>query len=157
MGHYLIACGTKDYTHYHNLPSVENDLHRVVELFTRRFPYTRILEDKLNINPTREDITKEFTNWLKEHPDEDNIVVFYYSGHGEARRNPNEHYLALKATDPDTFRDSALPTKSLAHPLENNDRKISQILYIIDTCFAQAGSVNITHFVELCLFAQADL
>ena len=148
MGHYLIACGTKDYTHYHNLPSVENDLHRVVELFTKSFGYKRILEDKLNINPAKEDITEEFVKWLKECPDEDNIVVFYYSGHGEAFRNPNDHYLVLKDTHPDTFRDTALPTKSLAHPLENNERKISQILYIVDTCFAQAGSVNITHFVE---------
>ena len=148
MGYYLIACGTKDYAHYDNLPSVEEDLDRVVKLFTKSFGYRRILEDKLNINPTREDIAKEFTNWLKNHPDEDNIVVFYYSGHGEACRNTNDHYLVLKNTHPDTFRDTALPTKNLAHPLENNEKKISQILYIIDTCFAQTGSGNITHFVE---------
>jgi hypothetical protein len=148
MGYYLIACGTKDYDHYNNLPSVQDDLDRVVELFTKSFGYKRILEDKLNINPTREDIAKEFTNWLKEHPDEDSIVVFYYSGHGEACINTNDHYLVLKDTHPDTFRDTALPTKNLAHPLENNEKKISQILYIIDTCFAQAGSVELTRFIE---------
>jgi len=151
--YYLIACGTKDYDYkdyYPDLPSVENDLHRVDELFTRRFGYERILKDKLNINPTKQDITKEFANWLKERPDEDSIVVFYYSGHGEARidTNGNEHYLMFKDTHPDTFRDSALPTKSLAHPLENDERKISQILYIIDTCNAQAGSIGITNFAE---------
>ena len=92
--YYLIACGTKDYDnkdYYPDLPSVEDDLDRVVELFTKSFGYKRILEDKLNINPTKEDITQEFANWLKECSDEDSIVIFYYSGHGKAFRDTNDH------------------------------------------------------------------
>jgi len=50
--YYLIACGTKDYNAFEQLPSVETDLERVIDLFTRDFGYQRVLTD-LDINPKK--------------------------------------------------------------------------------------------------------
>ncbi|MCA2702766.1 MAG: caspase family protein [Microcystis sp. M179S2] len=145
--YYLIACGTKDYKNLdpdEQLPSVETDLERVIDLFTRDFGYQRVLTD-LDINPKKDEITLKFAQWLQQNRRETDIVIFYYSGHGEYILG-DRHYLLLEDTDPNLIGQTALSTEDLVRPLNNDGVRIAQILYIIDTCYSQMGAVDVTKF-----------
>ncbi|MCA2555026.1 MAG: caspase family protein [Microcystis sp. M04BS1] len=142
--YYLIACGTKDYNAFEQLPSVETDLELVVDLFTRDFGYQRVLTD-LDINPKKDEIPLKFAQWLQENCRETDIVIFYYSGHGEYIQG-DRHYLLVEDTDPNLIGQTALSTEDLVRPLNNDGVRIAQILYIIDTCYSQMGAVEVTQF-----------
>jgi hypothetical protein len=146
--YYLIACGTKDYNAFEQLPSVETDLELVNSLFTSGFGYQRVLPS-LHLNPTTNDLKKLFPNWLRdrERHGTKNILIFYYSGHGEYCQG-DKHYLILEDTNSDDIPSTALPTQDLVLPLNNKQVKISQILYIIDTCYSQSGAGDIIKFVS---------
>ncbi|MFM7474592.1 MAG: caspase family protein [Microcystis aeruginosa] len=149
--YYLIACGTKDYKNLDpdkQLPSVETDLELVNNLFTSGFGYERVLPS-LHLNPTTDDLKKLFPNWLrdKERHGTKNILIFYYSGHGEYCQGDG-HYLILEDTNSDDIPSTALPTQDLVRPIKNKQVTISQVLYIIDTCYSQSGAGDIIKFVS---------
>ncbi|AUB42332.1 putative protein, containings caspase domain [Nostoc flagelliforme CCNUN1] len=148
--YYLIACGTSEYKNFDDdkqLASVETDLERVVNLFTHNFGYERVLVG-LDINPNMPDITLKFADWLQnEERCETDCVIFYYSGHGEYLQG-DRHYLLMGNTDPNKIAQTALPTEDLVRPLKNQRVKISQILYIIDTCYSQSGAGDIANIAS---------
>lgn len=146
--YYLIACGTKDYNAFEQLPSVETDLELVNSLFTSGFGYERVLPS-LHLNPTTNDLKKLFPDWLRdrERHGTKNILIFYYSGHGEYCQG-DRHYLILEDTNSDDIPSTALPTQDLVLPIKNNQVTISQVLYIIDTCYSQSGAGDIIKFVS---------
>ncbi|MBW4585226.1 caspase family protein [Aetokthonos hydrillicola Thurmond2011] len=147
-GYYLIACGTSRYNNLDDnqqLPCVETELTRVVNLFTEHFGYKQVLTE-LQVNPKKDELTRKFADWLQ-HDERQNkdTVIFYYSGHGEYYKN-DRHYLLLEDTDPNKVPQTSLPTEDLVRPLNNEGVKISQILYIIDTCYSGVGTGDITKF-----------
>jgi hypothetical protein len=148
--YYLIACGTKDYPNlgeYEALESVETDIERVVKVLSR-FGYKRVLEDSLGLNPSRDSLTTKFAEWLlDENLTETDRVIFYYSGHGESI-DGDQHYLLLRDTKENVLAQTSLPTNELVKPLINKGVKISQILYIIDTCYAGQGVAEISKFAS---------
>ncbi len=146
--YYLIACGTKDYNAFEQLPSVETDLELVNSLFTSGFGYERVLPS-LHLNPTTNDLKKLFPDWLRdrERHGTKNILIFYYSGHGEYCQGDG-HYLILEDTNSDDIPSTALPTQDLVRPIKNKQVTISQVLYIIDTCYSQSGAGDIIKFVS---------
>ncbi len=148
--YYLIACGTSNYKNLDDneqLASVETDLKRVVNLFTHNFGYEQVLSE-LQLNPKAQDLKEQFADWLlDEQRCETDIVIFYYSGHGEYLQG-DRHYLLLEDTDPKKIGQTSLPTEDLVRPLKNEGVKIAQILYIIDTCFSQSGAGDITEFAS---------
>ena len=144
--YYLIACGTSDYDNYEQLDYVRKDIERITKLFTEKFGYKRILPS-LDINPNKQQFNgyqkDSFADWLKKEERQDSdIVVFYYSGHGLNIKG-DRHYLALKETYPDEEYETALPTEDLIRPLKSKKAKISQILFIIDTCHSQGGASDL--------------
>ena len=146
--YYLIACGTSNYKNsddYNELASVKTDITRIIDLFTKNFGYTQVLTN-LQLNPKAEDLTKQFTDWLQnEERCETDIVIFYYSGHGDHHKQ-DKHYLVMEDTDPKKIPQTSLLTENLVRPLNNEGVKISQILYIIDTCYSQSGAGDIAQF-----------
>ena len=149
--YYLIACGTSDYDNYEQLDHVREDIDRITTLFTEKFGYKKVLPS-LDINPSREDFIgnnqDSFTDWLeKEERQESDIVVFYYSGHGLNIKG-DRHYLALKETQPDKEWQTALATEDLVRPLKNKKVKISQILFMIDTCHSQGGAAELVNLAS---------
>ena len=150
ISYYLIACGTSDYKNsdvFSKLESVKTDIERVVDLFTNNFGYKRVLPS-LDINPKGGDITNQFADWLQDEDRcETDCVIFYYSGHGEYVQG-HKHYLILEDTDSNKIPQTALATEELVLPLNNDGVKISQILFIIDTCFSQGGAGDITKFAS---------
>ena len=148
--YYLIACGTRNYNDSDNFGILENvptEIDTVVDLLTSQFGYQRVLPD-LDLNPRGDEIKQQFANWLlDEERCETDCVIFYYSGHGEYITGHN-HYLILENTDSRTIPQTALATEELVLPLNNDGVKISQILFMIDTCFSQGGAGDITQFTS---------
>lgn len=149
--YYLIACGTSKYDNYEQLDYVREDIERMTKLFTKKFGYERVLPS-LDINPDKQKFTDyqadSLANWLeKEERKETDIVVFYYSGHGLNIKG-DRHYLALEKTEPDKEWQTALATEDLIRPLKSKKAKISQILFIIDTCHSQGGASELVHLAS---------
>ncbi|MEB3357610.1 MAG: caspase family protein [Synechococcales bacterium] len=148
--YYLIACGTKDYPNfksYSTLESVEADLQRVATVLSK-FGYQRVLQNDLSLNPTREALTVAFAEWLlsKDLSAHDR-VIFYYSGHGHTIEG-DRHYLLLHSTREHILAQTSLATDELVRPLINEGVNVSQILYIIDTCYAGQGVADISGFAS---------
>ena len=144
--YYLIVCGTSDYDNYEQLDHVKEDIEQITKLFTKRFGYERVLPS-LDINPNKAKFidyqADSFADWLeKEERQETDIVIFYYSGHGLNVKG-DRHYLALQKTEPDKEWQTALATEDLVRPLKSKKVKISQILFIIDTCHSQGGASDV--------------
>src|SRR5438034_4767781 len=99
---FLIATGTSDYEHLPEearLPSVEEDLARIRKLFCEALQYENALPH-LRINPKREVFRKALGQWiLKKDRSESDVVVIYYSGHGDIEQD--RHYLLTADSDPD--------------------------------------------------------
>jgi hypothetical protein len=148
--YYLIACGTKDYDYLgesEQLPSVENDIEKIVEVLGK-FGYKRVLDDVLHLNPTLEALRTAFARWLLEKDlTEHDLIIFYYSGHGEYI-DGDRHYLILKETEEKLVRETSFPTDGLVGPLLKPEIKVSKILYIIDTCYSGQGISDISKFTS---------
>ncbi|NES45225.1 caspase family protein [Moorena sp. SIO2C4] len=144
--YYLIACGTSNYNDHDvdNLDSVPTDLQRVVDLFTQQFGYEEALTN-LRLNPKKDELIKEFSNWLQQERCESDRVIFYYSGHGEYCQG-DRHYLLMEDTILNQLPQTSLPTEELVRPLNNEGVKIKQILYIIDTCYSGVGISDVSKF-----------
>ncbi len=54
----------------------------------------------------------------------------------------------MEDTNSDDIPSTALPTQDLVLPIKNNQVTISQVLYIIDTCYSQSGVGDIIKFVS---------
>ncbi|NER78064.1 MAG: caspase family protein [Leptolyngbya sp. SIO1D8] len=148
--YYLIACGTKEYPHlgdYEALESVEDDIERVVNALSK-CGYERVLQSSLNLNPSRDALILNFTEWLQSEDRADtDRVIFYYSGHGHSIEG-DRHYLLLQDTKETMLAQTSLPTEELIRPLNNEGIKVNQILYIIDTCYAGQGVAEINRFAS---------
>lgn len=145
--YYLIACGTSESGYpndYPPLAEVPNDLSRITDILSS-FGYIRVLEC-LSLNPSASSIKQEFARWLisGECTAED-CIVFYYSGHGEFLEG-DRHCLILQETDPDIVGQTSLPVDELIRPLQNPGAALSQILFIIDTCYSGEGAGDIIQY-----------
>lgn len=148
--YYLIACGTKDYhpqSGYSALPSVKDDLERVVKVL-EKFGYEHALADVLSLNPSLNDLTEKFADWLlSEKLTVNDRVIFYYSGHG-CNVDGDGHYLLLSDAKQPAWMQNSLETSELVKPLIYKEVQLTQILYIIDTCHAGQGIADINGFAS---------
>lgn len=138
---YFIAIGTADYDHLPHdaqLPSVRDDLARMVQLFINELGYKQALND-LYLNPEHEQLRKGLSRWMRDKTrTAEDIVVIYYAGHGEIEGD--RHYLCTRDSEQGYLLDSALPSEDLARMLIESP--IQQLLVILDTCHAGAGIGN---------------
>jgi Caspase domain len=149
---YLIAAGTATYKHLGSLPSVTDDITRVVDCFTG-LGYTRVLPE-LGEDPDVDDLRRCLGDWLSgEERRPSDLLILYYSGHGERVEN-DTHYLAARNTrysGPMILPHTAFPDEELASSLRVSP--IQHALIILDTCFAGEG---ITAFSGRALKALSD-
>src|SRR4051812_17951439 len=106
---FLIAAGTSDYKHLPKdaqLPSVRQDLARIRKLFCETLNYEDALPD-LKINPRKEPFREALRDWIRQKDRrESDIVVIYYSGHGDIEQD--RHYLLTSDSKPDDLLDTAI-------------------------------------------------
>lgn len=137
---FLIAIGASRYVDGEELPSVPDDIRRMVELFTS-LRYQVVLPE-LQQDPEVETVRRRLSSWLADEPlSGSDLVVIYYSGHGLTQAGA--HYLLLadsRETDP-VF--SALSTADLAKWLGNPAVELRHLLVILDTCSAGQGALDI--------------
>ena len=135
---YLIAAGTSKYKNMpedRQLPSVKDDLRRIVKLFQGEFGYERVLAG-LGDNPPNDYFRTQLSDWLKDRERTDSdIIVLYYSGHGAPEGG--EHYLLMTNSDERNFAGTAFPTAEIGKMLRNTP--IRQMMVILDTCHAAMG------------------
>ena len=112
---FLIAAGTASYDHLEGdqLPSLKDDLDRIVKLFTGDLGYERVLPG-LGDNPTSDELCHRLSEWLTERDPSDRIV-FYYSGHGVVEGR--DHYLLTKDSRVADLVGTAFPTALLGQKL----------------------------------------
>jgi uncharacterized caspase-like protein len=131
---FLIAAGTARYDYLPKkaqLPAVEDDLRLIVEIFTRKLGYKRVLHD-LGNNPTTEQLRTRLEGWLTHSGRRaSDVVVFYYSGHGMTV-GQRKHYLLTSNSRERNPVSTAFPTESLVEMLDGTD--IQQLLILLDTC-----------------------
>jgi hypothetical protein len=135
---YLIAAGVSRYNRLRwssDLPSVKDDLTRIVELFVGRFGYRRELPE-LGEDPTSAQLRDSLSCWFTS-PDRqaDDILVVYYSGHGSSVEG--RHYLLASDSKEENLEGTALPADYLALMLPQS--RIRQVLVLLDTCYAGHG------------------
>ena len=134
---FLIAAGTARYKHLPDdaqLPSVSEDIRLIVDLFTKKLGYERVLPE-LGKNPTSNALRLKLSTWLR-HPDRraSDVIVFYYSGHGDVSR---KHYLLTSDSQETNLIGTALPTEALAEMLDGSP--CQEVLVILDTCYSGQG------------------
>src|SRR5437868_656094 len=83
---FLIAAGTARYRFLpedEQLPSIDEALRLVIDLFTGKLGYERVIPG-LGDSPTVEELRAGLSDWLTdEQRRASDLVVIYYTGHGE--------------------------------------------------------------------------
>jgi hypothetical protein len=135
---FLIAAGT---AHYEFLPmeeqlsGVDDAVRLVVELFTGKLGYEQVLPHPGD-SPPVDQLRTELTDWLTaEDRRADDLVVIYYSGHGETW--DDDHYLLAANSRRQNLAGTALASGDLARTLTQT--RVQQILLVLDTCYAGRG------------------
>lgn len=132
----FIAAGTVQYPHLGAsmaLPSVATDLKRITDYFQSQ-GCIRALPD-LGCDPDLADIRDQLPVWMQGEVTKDDIVAFYYSGHGCF----DDRYYLLASNSQDGLLDTtAIPIEELARWLVKNSTA-RQIIIIIDACYAGRG------------------
>lgn len=140
----LIAAGTGNFEHPENpnLPGVQSELQRITTIFTA-LGY-RSLQTK--IDPNHAELETIFSDAsLKSQPED--IVIAYYTSHGCQDPGDLRYYLFTKDSDPNRLHATALAAEDLARALVTKT-KASQVLLILDSCYAGQGAVDVTKVVS---------
>ncbi|MFM0400139.1 caspase family protein [Paraburkholderia aspalathi] len=142
---FFIVAGTEEYLHLGEsmgLPSVASDLERVGRYFASH-GCERALP-ALDLNPELTDIRDQVPEWVQQNVKEDDIVAFYYSGHGTS---DSRYYLPLRESKEGLFSTTAIPIQELTHWLIDGCAA-RQIVIIIDACYAGVGTSEIARIAE---------
>lgn len=147
---FLITVGVAEYDRLpaeDQLPSVPHEIRTIVELFGTDLGYSRVLQD-LAASPPAESIRARLSTWLTESERHaDDLVVIYWSGHGETG-NDGRHYL-LASNFEGNYAAQALCTEDLGHILAASP--VRNMLVMLDTCYSGQGLVDLSgmrHAIE---------
>ncbi|MFI6234748.1 AAA family ATPase [Micromonospora sp. NPDC050784] len=139
---FFIGCGTSAYSPesgFEDRPELVDEIRRMSDLFTRYLPYEPV--PGFGPNLSRDELTGQLSRFLTaadRHPDD--IVVFYYTGHGET--DGGDLILPFPGTTSDLSR-----TGVWASELTNwliRGTVVQRFLVILDTCFAAAATRDLS-------------
>ena len=133
----LVAVGTAHFAKLDDsdLKQVPAELERIGTAFTA-LGYERL---QGVTDPDRDTLRKLFADVNKQCVAGD-IVVAYYTGHGV--RDQERFYLLTNDSDLNDLDETALPAEDLARALTKGS-KASQVLVILDACYAGAGAAEL--------------
>lgn len=135
---YVIAAGTRHYTHLPELPEAHADVQRVADLFTS-MGYERALAE-VSYDPRADDFEDALADWCAgaELTAQDTVVL-YYAGHGDLPDAGN--YRLACAGTVETRPRSWLAPHNLEAALGASP--VRNVLYVIDACNAAAVAGDI--------------
>ncbi|NEB34926.1 hypothetical protein G3I62_38635 [Streptomyces sp. SID14446] len=152
---YLIAAGTAMYQEGSGLPVLElalQDVERVVAFFTSpNMGYTRVLTN-VSTDPVAAEFEDALSEWCASGGlTHDDVVVVYYAGHGD-RPTPGGPYRLACADSLDGRPRSWLSPQNMAEILAASP--VRNVLFIIDSCHAAVGSVEIQSVTDSIVSAR---
>ncbi|MET9542581.1 caspase family protein, partial [Streptomyces sp. NPDC006553] len=141
---YVLAFGAAQYAHDElpALPRVADDLPRVLgSLAGLGYEPVPVFPSDGSLDPPDpQDVLRPLLRWIPEGFEDDDALLVYYSGHGQA--DGQEHFLMCTESDPGSaeVRITAVSTRQL---VELPARKgVRRILLVIDACYAGRGAVD---------------
>lgn len=152
---YLIAAGTAMYQEGSGLPDLDlalQDVAKVAAFFTSPIMgYTRVLT-KVSTNPVAAEFEDALSEWCSGGGlTHDDVVVVYYAGHGD-RPTPGGPYRLACADSRDGRPRSWLSPHNIAEILAASP--VRNVLFIIDSCYAAVGSVEIQSVTDSIVSAR---
>ena len=136
---FLIAAASSCYEYqddFENRKEVADNVERLASGFVK-LGYERALAD-VSRNPTADDFLRALRAWVQAADRcEDDLIVFYYCGHGEEQAS--QYYLATRDSRRDDLDNSALESGRLTNTLLKG-LKAGQVLMILDACYAGEGA-----------------
>ncbi|GAA4926206.1 caspase family protein [Streptomyces coeruleoprunus] len=136
----LIVAGTRFYHHYPELAGVPRELDKVTAVF-ERLGFVR--EARLD-DPTSRELETWLTDWAYGDDHGDDVVVFYYTGHGHDASRDGEgddrHYLLCRDTNLLEPLRAARPTAEITRALLHS--RARSVMLIIDACYAGQGGFD---------------
>ena len=122
-----------------DLPFCATDCNELKKVFNNHLG----IDDK-NINLVGNDIDQEVSKadilknviQLRRKAEPDDIIIFYFSGHGFSENNIG--YLATSDTDLDIASDTSIPITRIRDELNKSEAKIKML--IIDSCYSGIGT-----------------
>ena len=140
---WLIAVGTACYDSLDQedwLPSVHEDLDQVARLFCGELGYQRALEE-VSLNPTRAELHASISDWLTSPArSTEDVVIFYYSGHGLTDSESGRHYLLTRDYRERNPVGTAFATEELMWMM--GKAPMQHLLVLLDTCYAGRGALD---------------
>jgi len=141
---HALVVGVDEYQHWPHLSNASRDAQGVAEALEQRFgAHVRRLE---NAEATAKRIEEVIKNVLRREVEPDDLVVFYFAGHGHTERlgNDIEHGFLVPV---DAREDSVADLMSLQDVSAWTEYlQCRHVLYIVDSCFSgfagQAGGVT---------------
>ncbi|MGN2639067.1 caspase family protein [Nocardia takedensis] len=138
---YLLATAVATHTEapHWNRPGLEQAREQMIELFTERFGYEFVTT--LGMNPTQFQLRKELRGFcIRGDLRPQDIVVFYFTGHGHRLDQTGEYVLVTSDTDPADLP-SAMTTTELARVMLLGT-PVRRLLLILDTCYSGQGGAE---------------
>lgn len=134
----LVAAGTAhfDYLDGADLPSASDEME-TIHLVLAALGYQR-MEPTLSFNPSSTQLRDLFTN-IKAQSQPADVIVAYYTSHGT--RDPERFYMLTRNSVITRLDDTAVAAEDLARALIKHS-KASQILLIVDACYAGTGAAE---------------
>ncbi|MEU1103310.1 caspase family protein [Streptomyces tibetensis] len=130
-----------------NRPGLVEARQKIIDLFTQRLGYTHVSD--LGLDPDRNALLQHLDRFATD-PDRrpEDIVAVYLAGHGQLIGSTPRRHMFFPA-DADLAKPKlALPTAQIAAAL-TDDTQLTQVLLILDTCYAgQGGSDAISAALE---------
>jgi hypothetical protein len=128
---------------FDELPAVPMHLDRIVRLFTEKLGYQRVLTELGNngLNALSDQIRTIVNSWCsQEDRTAEDIIVFYYTGHGYVDVH-GDHYLWTCNAVLRDLQGTAIETANLGKwLLTSSPNRPQNIWVILDTCYAGQGS-----------------
>ena len=135
-GSYALVIGVSDYTAgWPKLESVKHEIDQVeAALKDQGFHVVKVM------NPTSDQLNKAFEEFIDKYGfDEDNRLIFFFSGHGHTRRDGRKGYLVpTDAPDP-RDDDKGFARKALGMGLIlawSRQIEAKHALFLFDSCFS---------------------
>jgi len=135
-GSYALVIGVSDYTAgWPKLESVKHEIDQVeAALKDQGFHVVKVM------NPTSDQLNKAFEEFIDKYGfDEDNRLIFFFSGHGHTRRDGRKGYLVpTDAPDP-RYDDKGFARKALGMGLIlawSRQIEAKHALFLFDSCFS---------------------
>ncbi|MEU8901185.1 caspase family protein, partial [Nocardia sp. NPDC048505] len=138
---FLIATAIETHTEapHWDTPGLVGARAQMIELFAGQFGYT--LVDTLGVNATSTQLLKAVRAFCKA-PDRrsDDVIVLYFTGHGERVDSTGEYVLVAADTEPGDPATGVLCAELARQMLL--DTEVRRLLLILDTCYSGKGGAD---------------